>query len=387
MNIAFFISSLPLFRRLLLMAGASPAVAHGCLALFILIPINSLMAGQINYDNALLPVTALLLIKTLAIQKAALNERTPLLLQILALGLFGSLIKFAFLPVFLGVVLWLGWTLRADFKRYMTYIAGLKKYGRTVRGGLLIAALLVLVVFSFERYGLNIVRYQDPVPSCGKVLSLDNCISYGPYARDYKLSLNKTNENTGPLAFMVPWFHGMWLRTFFAVDGPTTRFQTRGPLYLPSLSAIILLLVGAIALLIRGRQTWRKYPAATGLFATVSTVYVAAVWLQQYQLFVSTGVPVALNGRYLLLVIIPIMFLAVTATSNLLGTKRNLKVLLLGFAIIAALWGGGALTYILRSNDAWYWDSSLVRALNHGVQDVVGPLTPGYDAPGAFLNY
>lgn len=386
-NIGLFVVGLILFRRLLLKAGASAAIANSCLALFVLIPINSQLAAQINYDNALLPLTALLLIKTLEVGSAAAKQKPVLLLQIAVLGMLGSLIKFAFLPIVLGVIIWLVWTLRSDWPARAAYLAGLRTYSRTLKGGVLALAFVLLAVLGFERYGINIVLYQDPVPRCDSVISANQCLAYGPFERDYYLVKNNTNPNTSPLDLIIPWFHGMWLRTFFAVDGPSTEFQTRGPLYFPAVSAIILMLIGAAAFLVNGRTVYRRYPAATTLFGVVSLVYITAVFVQQYQLFANTGVPVALNGRYLLPVILLLMFLAVLATNHLLRNLPGLKIALVSLALLSALWGGGALTYILRSNDAWYWDSAVVRSLNSSVQSVLGPVTPGYDNPDFYLRY
>jgi hypothetical protein len=50
------------------------------------------------------------------------------------------------------------------------------------------------------------------------------------------------------------------------------------------------------------------------------------------------------------------------------------------------IWGGGVLTFVLRSNDYWYWNSSAVRSLNYNVRSKIGPITPGYSSPVEFLR-
>jgi hypothetical protein len=50
------------------------------------------------------------------------------------------------------------------------------------------------------------------------------------------------------------------------------------------------------------------------------------------------------------------------------------------------LWGGGTLTYILRSSDAWYWTDSPLKGASHTVQDALGPLVPGNGDPRAFMG-
>ena len=386
LNIGLFVTCLPLFRRLLVRAGASPALANGSLALFVMIPIVPMVAGQINYDNLLLPVTALFLIKALALRDSNVKIRGPIFIQLVSLGICGSLIKFAFLPIFVAVVAWTLWTIRRDWLVRRKYINSLSKYIRTTAGILTVLTLLVLSGLAIERYGVNLVRYGDPIPDCGKVLALENCQFYGPYYRDYMLAENRTNFDTDPVFFVQEWFFGMWLRTFFAVDGPLTGFQTRGPLAVPAITAIVIMSLSAIALLKYGRQLYRSLPAAVSLFGFVGLTYIGAVFVQQYKAYLHTGVPVALNGRYLLLIIIPVIFLAALATGYLLRSNRTAKTALLALVLILSAYGGGVLTYIIRSNDAWYWNNSVVRQVNHSVKDYVGPLILTSNKPNLFLR-
>ncbi|MBC7708368.1 hypothetical protein H7Y63_04030 [Polaromonas sp.] len=386
LNIALFTSCLPLFRQLLRRAGASAALAHTCLALFVLIPITPLMAAQINYDNAVLPLTAWLLLLALETRATLGREKILILMKIMVIGLTGSLIKFAFLPIFLAVVAWLFFQLKPWRMRSKPAVKELLDTFRTRTGGVLLGLIIVLSLFGLNRYGVNVIRYHDPIPDCGKVLSLDHCKYYGPYIRDYNFSLNKTNYNTSLYEFSKEWLYGMWLRSTFAVDGPATQFQTRGPLFIPAITAIILPLLGVGAFLWRGRQLLRSNRASSSLFIAVSTIYVGALWLQEYKLFKHTGLPVAINGRYLLLIILLAMFVFGQALSLGLGRLTYLKTGLATLSIIAMLWGGGALTYILRSSDAWYWNGGVIKAANHGVQHTIGPVTPGYYRPNAFLR-
>lgn len=386
LNIGLFISCLPLFKRLLIRAGASLALSHGILALFVLIPIVPMVAGQINYDNLLLPVTALFLIKALALRDADATVRGPLLIQLLGLGIFGSLIKFAFLPILVAVMLWSIWTMRRDWPLRNKYFKSLGTYIKTTAGILTVLALLVLGSLAIERYGVNLVRYGDPIPSCGMVLPLENCQAYGPYYRDYLLAEKRTNFDTSAVFFVQEWFYGMWLRTYFAVDGPTTGFQTRGPLAVPAITAIVGVLLSTVALFCYGRRTYRAHPAAASLFGFVSLAYLTAVFTQQFKAYMHTGVPVALNGRYLLLVIIPIIFLAAIATGFLVRNNRIAKTVLLTSVIVLTAYGGAAMTYVLRSNDAWYWNNSAVRSINHGVKDYIGPLILTSNEPNLFLR-
>jgi hypothetical protein len=179
----------------------------------------------------------------------------------------------------------------------------------------------------------------------------------------------------------------MWLRTFFAVDGPGTNFQTRGPFVIPGFGAILFTGVGFLGALAYGKRILRRYnPRVLWLFVSVTTGYALALWLDGYQSFLQTGQAVAINGRYLLPVYPLLILICGLGLNELLRGRQNLKLAVGGLALICMLWGGGALTYVLRSNNAWYWHNQAVYDTNHTVQHVFGPVAPGYHDPTAFMG-
>jgi hypothetical protein len=378
LNIALAALSLPLYRRLLLKTGASRALVNGCLAVFVLLPITSLLAAQINYDNLLLPFTAATLLLGLNFAKAPSGRG---FIGLTAACMAGCLIKFPFLPIALGVFIF---ALMAVKKR------GLKRIDlKSGLNWLLIAGLMLSGLLFTERYGLNLVRYHATVPDCDQVLSEERCQAYPPWQRDKWFTENKPADiDVGPLHFTGHWFSGMWLRTFFAVDGPASDFATRGPLLVPSLAAVVLAVIALLAVMIKWRQVWRHYDRpALILFLLVAGLYVVALQVEQYRAFVHTGQPVAINGRYLLLVYPLLFVMGGLGLSELVKRRPGLKAALAATTIICLLWGGGALTFILRSDDSWYWDNGAVRAANHALQKVLGPVTPGYQDPLEFLRF
>ena len=385
-NIGLFASSLPLLRRLLKRAGGSPALINACLTLLVLIPITPQLAAQINYDNLIMPITALILVLTLAIKQRPAADRPKIFLQIIALGIAGSLVKFAFLPVFLGISGWLLLQIRPVWRQRKQWWRYSLVFTKTKTGVLLVLAVVVLAGLGVERYGVNVVRYHDPIPECGAVISLQHCQYYGPYIRDHNFAANKTNYHTTPVAFSKEWLYGMWLRSFFAVDGPRSLYETRGPYITPAFAALVLVAIGAISLIRSGRSIWRQQRSSTSLFALVTAIYIAALWAQEYKAYRHTGFPVAINGRYLLPVITLIIFVAASACSRNLGGRRTLKVGLISLSIVALALGGGSLTYIMRSSDYWYWPNSYTRTANHAVKHIFGPITPGFNSPTQFLR-
>jgi len=392
-NIAFFASGLVLFRRLLLRTGASRAIVHACLLLFVFIPIVPLLAAQINYDNLLLPVVALVLIVADRVSSQLAKQKQFSLLDLgflLSLGLLGCLVKYAFLPILMTISIFIIVRLWQTYHSWRAFGHALRrsftKLTATGRLGLLAILLLSSLLF-MQRYGVNVVRYHTPIPSCDKVLSVKACSSYGPWYRDYIYSQHKLPGSHSPLTYASDWIYGMWLRTFFSVGGPGTDFETRGPLLLPALFGILVSAVSLLLIAMYGKRVFRKYNSKLlWLFVSMAAVYASVLWLDGYRAFLTTAQPVAINGRYLLPVLLPVSLIAGLCWSEWLGKRSNYKVAAVSIMVLSLIWGGGALTFVLRSNANWYWPNKYVVNVNKAIRDTTGPVVPGYYRPTEFLR-
>jgi hypothetical protein len=392
-DIALFVSGLPLYRALLLKTGASRSIVHASLLLFVLVPIVPFLAAQVNYDNLIMPLTALTLLLALRVQDSLRAKSLDViaLLELLVVGLLSSIVKYAYLPVFLAVAGYLLVRGYQVYRRPSKLLRALQSSWRRLEGSLrwvLLGLLLVASLLVAERYVGNIARYHTPVPDCAQVLAYDRCKSYGPWIRDYNFALNKRPDaDKNPIRYTQHWMYGMWFRTYFAVDGPASEFQTRGPLAAPAIGGIVSAVVGLLAFALMAPRLWRRYNrSAFTLFSVVAVLYLVILWLTEYQLYLQTSVPVAINGRYLLPVLPVAIVMTVLGVRELLGHHRGLQTLIATGVLICSLWGGGALTYILRSNDGWYWSGVPTATVNHVLQRRLGPITPGYNKPTLYLH-
>jgi hypothetical protein len=393
-NIGFFATSLPLFRRLLSKSGASSMAINVCLMVFVLVPIVPLLAAHINYDNVIMPLVALALILTHGFitklrQNRNFDANTLILLTIVCLA--ASIIKYAFLPIFLAVVGIIGYHLLRMYGLNMgiirAFAASFKAITR-VRQILLVALLILFGGLFVERIGINMVRYHDPSPDCGSVLSVKQCSAYGPWNRDYHLNLNKGDDApVSPLTFNYEWLRGMWLRSFFTLAGPTVGYQTKGPLVMPARGVLVFAMIGLLLLTIHAKKIFKLYDkTALWLFLLVPVIYIVFLWLDEYRLFLHAGKAVAINGRYLLIVLPMVLLLVALAYQEALRRHRTTALLAACLVMLTFAWGGGALTFILRSNDSWYWPNSTVHEVHQSVQSKLGPLVPGYRNPSQFLR-
>lgn len=392
MNIAFFALSLPLFRVLLRRTGASDRLIHLSLLAYLLIPIAPLLAGQINYDNVMIPLTALALWLTLRLYDKLRDGTIDLRLTgwLAVVCLLTSIIKYAFIPIFLAIVLMLTYGLLRWILRPHRLSAALHDSLKTLQlksSVVLCAVLLVSLGLFMQRIGVNVIRYGTPAPDCGQVLSVDACKEYGPWGRDYLLHQQVSGPAPGLVQYIDEWTYGMWFRSYFAVDGPTTRYQTRGPLVAPAVGALVFAALGLVLLAIYRRSLPALVrPYAIGLLLFTASLYTAILFYDQYQLYLYTHQPVAINGRYLL-PLLPVIILALgLGYAALCRQHRKIGATIILAMFVCLSLGGGALTYIVRSNEAWYWQSPAVRSVNYSVQKVLRPVLPGGNRPNAFLR-
>ncbi len=387
LNVALFAYAVVLYRKVLLRTHLSPAAVHTVLAVFVLIPIVPLLAGQINYDNLLILIVAVVFLLAMNIRESlSAKNQLPIksAITLVTLLLFASIVKYAFLPIAAGVVIYLIYEIIRARKRSKQLF---KKVWTDIRRlpvpllGIFIVTFLVATVLFAERYATNIIRYHDPVPDCGVVLEVESCIQYGPWGRDYKLAQSKSDDKSihGPVGYTTKeWLWGMWRRLFFTLAGPTNGYDTQKQLPIPSISAIILFGGGVLLALVYGRSLLRQYPIFV-LFIIVSTLYIAALWLQVYQLYVYTARPVAINGRYLVPLLPAIgAILAVAYSRFFSGIGRpGLKGGFVVVALLLLLQGGGPVTYIVKSQPNWYWQNSFIQNTSNDLRHVLKPVIIG----------
>ena len=386
LNIALFAYALVLYRRVLRRIGTPAAATHAMLLAFILIPVAPFLAATINYDNLLLVAvawSALLAFDVLAVFKAG---RLPLArIGVLATVLVAaSLIKYPFLPIAFVIVAVLVWrAARARLLGIKTWRAACAEFrGIALARQILLALLLLACLGLFaERYAVNTAVYHTPVPKCDQVENDDVCLQYGPWQRDYWLAQAKPGSwHPDLLAYTGTWIHGMWYRLYFGI-GPAPRYDTQAPLFLISrvgIGVCVLLLVG---LAWRLRKVLAGHPERIMLLWIILG-YGLALFADNYAEYINTGEGVAINGRYWL-PLLPFFFgLSGLAWLDILRKRRAVLVGAASLVLaVMLLQGGGAMTYIVRSNDAWYWPDATVRRVNGDVRSSVSPLIFDKDLP------
>lgn len=378
-NVALFGYGIVLFRRVLRRARVSAALVNSIVVVFVLIPVVPQLAAQINYDNLLLPLVAWTCLLVFDLIESLQRDVVDVsrMLALLSLCLLTSLVKYPYLPIFASAVLFLAAAAFRQFRGRATsfWVAVRRGFGRMTRPAKigLIALVLLSAGLFFQRYGINAIRYHEPVPDCAQVLTVQQCSANPPWVRNYNESHNKQpGVITNPIIYTGEWMWGLWYRLFFAVNGHASGYVNYFPLPLPSAAAIILAVGGTAMVWAARRQIFRGNSFML-FFLVMGLFYGGALWLDDYKQFLLTSQPVAINGRYLLPILLPIGAIVGRAISEAVRTRPRVKPMLALAVLILFIEGGGIFTFIVRSDNSWYWNNPVVQRVNNGARRVVSP--------------
>jgi hypothetical protein len=136
--------------------------------------------------------------------------------------------------------------------------------------------------------------------------------------------------------------------------------------------AVTLGVVGAGAFLaLMYRRQLAPYMPMLAVLLVIVGCYLAALWFQTYKYFNDLGIPIAIQARYLM-PILPV--LAIIPELGISVAFKNRPRLHYAWAVpltIMFIVGGGVSTYILRSDETWYWNNGLTASLNTAFRNVL----------------
>jgi hypothetical protein len=378
-NIAMFGGGLVLFKRLLRRVGVSRSLSNVSILLFVLIPIVPQLAAQINYDDMLFPLVAWVCLQAFDIiddiKARKLSSKRILILLITCF--FTTLVKYAFLPIFAAIVIFLAVLIYRGYKGkfgklFMQLKTDFLKNSRLVKIGLPLL-LVISLGMCLQRDGVNLVKYHSVEPDCSKVLTIKQCSAYSPWYYNYQ---NHTNVVSGKyvasdsvLTYTQKWFYWMWYRLFFAVNGQASNFANDPPLPLPSIAAAVLAVVSLLALIKARHTLFHKRPYLT-LMLAVCLIYGLTLFVQGYTTYRYTAILENMNGRYLLPILLPLASVIGIAMSSVIGKSKAVKSFLVVIVLVLFLDGGGIFTFLFNSDSTWYWNNSTVQKVNSGAKTI-----------------
>ena len=388
LNIAFFVSGLVLFRKVLRYAKVSEALINVSLAFLVLTPVMPLLASQINYDNLLFPMAGIALLFTLKIIEIVRkggNIAWNLLAYLLLVGILGSLVKYAFIPIvgaLIGMIIFE--YIRSNKRK--SWWQGLHSWVRRPTSLLLILALLLSLGLFWQRFGVNTLRYHTPIPECNQVLNMQRCQSYSPWARNYMFEqMHITLKLNNDLTYPFVWLYHSMGELVFTISSNYNQFGTidyhvGSQLILIEIIAWSVFAAGLLLGLRYIRWLWAQ--PVLRLFLLVIMIYVALLGARNMHDYLHTGIPVAIHGRYLLPVL-PLIYLIIAlvckrgldawhAGGHDAITRKAIVTAVMGTLLLVE--GGGFVTYILRSDPSWFWpQNTKVQHANDKVRKVLKP--------------
>lgn len=354
------------YRATFLCLGLSRAKSNTILFIVALMPVIPFLAGQISYDTLLFTasgITLYWLIRVIKDIQAGRLVLTNMLAAGSALAL-SSLIKYAFFPIALISIVFIGWEIWRSFANKKLKPKLVMKDWRWELSKwpakLMVVLFLVSALFFGQRYLVNLVKYHTPVPSCGKVLGEERCRAYDPYGRNisYREAGFYKFVKTSDIAYYpVRWTAKMMRGLFFVVAPREAGYQSGNPLPVAKTSANLLAWLAVLVILFSIRRLWAD--ATTRLLILIVIVYIGMLFARNFSEYIHLGVPVAINGRYIVHLLPVLAVLAVIGFSFQTKINRGqiskwakIAVLLL---VVLMLDGGGVLPYIIRSADEWMW--------------------------------
>jgi len=382
-DIALFTWSLVIFRRILLKLKDEPAVANLSILVFTLIPIVPFLAGQINYDNLGIPLIALSILWSIKFVEQLRKKQQinlPLLFGALIVVTLASMVSYLFLPFFASITLYLSYVVfrfgHANTKKFKNAVKySIHKTSR-IKKALIVIVFAISVVLFIESYGINIVKFHNPIPQCNQLLSSELCSTYAPWNRNNIAAHSNVHVDINPIRYTASWLDGMYERMVFTINGPSGSEGYANPQPLPILNYSLIFFVGfgIILFLKYGLDLIKKNPYLKFILF-IDFVFVISLWGRNYHDYINLKQLIAINGRYLLPITIPIIFIIGLCYKKLLSNHHLLIIGTTFIVLICLLQGGGVLSFINASDDNWYWTSSpIIIHINNDSHNFIKPL-------------
>lgn len=375
LNVLLAVSTLFIFRSLLLRLDIKKSIINASLLVYTLLPITSLLSATISYDNVVIPLTGLFLLLGVRVLTA---EKKNLLLNgylFVLVGILASLIKFTFLPVFVaGVAFILFKTLIPYKEKYLLSFRQLFRRKGLVYILLLVIPMILLGYVGLARYGVGVVRYGSVLPDCKIVIGKERCDKLNYYRETEELRITKDERKQMSVDnYLFDWANKMTTRFdttgIQLPDGPG-KYDDQFARKLPALS--LLITIGVITIFFCsvfmlhrfiGDRRWQLI-IASGVLLTV-TLFIFNV-LSYYSANENLNVQV----RYLL-GFVPIIIAFGLMSIDEMIRRREIKVISFIILLLLASQGAGVMKHIASAKDSWYWQNATVENINQSTKRAV----------------
>jgi hypothetical protein len=371
-NIAMMVASLVFMKRILRQLSLPNSLNNIILLVFALTPLVTVLAAQMNYDNLLLLLSIIAVYVLLIVSEKVGEGKIDVIriVSIICICLYASLVQFEFLPIFLGIVIVLTWQLvglvRKDKQKLIKQIK--QSYlAVSIQTKALLLVLLVLGSGLFATfYGYNLVKYHNIVPQCNQVLTTTECEQYYSWDRNYTVTnydrAHNIKATMNPLRYTEFWFKVEYYQLFGEI------FPTGGLIYIARDFYVIIIALSVISTLcaiVTIKQILTRFKL-TWLTCVIAITYLSVLWLRNYHDYLNLGQPLAIQGRYLVPVLIYIYVMFGLGITQVLEFKRMPQIILrplIAFIVIASfVYFGGFARYVSQVSPRYGWPKTAIQS-------------------------
>jgi len=343
-NVSLSLMNLVVLTKTMKLLKFSRGVRNTSLFIFVNLMMYTTLSGSINYDNALNLFASLLIYYFV---KQSVSPDKTNLIKILIIAVFGSVIKFTFLPL-IAVT---GILILVNFKKYLvketlgSLFAGIKSFDKR---NLVLALFCFLGLFLFvERYGLNYTKYGTYKPQCEQVHTLETCNKSALFRRNSAFKVLPVEDRMGVAEFVARWSDRSHKKTVGTLSHREVRTFTKIERITYWLW-IAGLLVMLRKICIRGFRN--DIVSQVGFIALF---YMAVVIYHNYGIYIkSSTFGIALHGRYLFPIYFYLIALPIFWISETVRTKFIKQFLALGLVAVFAF--ASLPAHIVKGDDKNY---------------------------------
>ena len=376
LNVLMAASGIYIFYKFFRELGIKTYLVNVGLFVFAFLPLWTNVAANINYDNMVFLLTGLFFLYS---SRLIANRKLdiPLVIKILTTGLFASLIKFTFLPLFLTAVLLLLFYVINRENGMRNFWVSLKhslKHNKFTFSTWVWSILLIIVILlSGFRYGIPMLIHRTPIPNCSVLMEKSRCATNPVHGIEQRALETKDQRSTQlPSTYVQSWVNRMTRDyNITAVNTPDgTKVQSSPSIY--SVALATGLACGILILI----YMWRSMKLDSRYAFTIlsSCGLLAATLLFNISTYYQYHADLNVQPRYALSILPVIIVFSVMAINSLLARHFYIKLSLFLLLMIVTTQGGGIFTHIKVSDSTWYWDNSKVQKIQNEARELISPL-------------
>lgn len=327
-NVGFAVASLVFLRKIFSVLNVPKVVSNIVILMFALTPLVTALSAQINYDNLVI-LTVMISVYLMTSFYKQLNSGVvnlkPLLI-LLPLCLFASLVKYEFVPVFVAIVVTaavvLGRLKTQDKQLLINFKKAFNKISlkfKLVSGILSLAGLLLCLNY----YGVNTIKYHNPIPQCNQVLSVKDCTQYYAWDRNYVVSQYVKSHPGDKDKMSIGEYTWFWFKVeayqLYAEIIPTGGLVYVDPVFYVLI--VILALTSFVAVLLNFRKIFNNYRPLKAITA-MTFIYLLFLWSRNFHDYLQLGQPLAIQGRYLVPILAYVYLICAIGIWNLIRSGK-----------------------------------------------------------------